>query len=299
MLPKNVTLIQNSTPVGSHDIKLVTQFLVKTLFFIAISFHPAAAQTIQHGTFFVAGFSADYAVVAIDSRETTTVGNNRSTNDRYCKIQPLFHNAFFFARGITSATDSQTQANIFDARDLAHSLYVQFGLGTTKFSELADTWATQMVAIYNTKPDEFARGAVQNIMADGFFVGLDQSGNIGFGGQIIKYNPLGFPRFVHNPEPRPAILSDPADSPIYVSGYFEIVREFMRGSPTKRAADVIAKIGPLQYTPDSVAALYSAIVKAVGDWTKEPGIGGDTATIILERGRSWRWYHRPDFCPEN
>jgi hypothetical protein len=36
----------------------------------------------------------------------------------------------------------------------------------------------------------------------------------------------------------------------------------------------------------------------VRDWSGDVGIGGDIATVILERGQKWRWFHRPSFCPE-
>jgi hypothetical protein len=274
--------------------KLVAKYLIKIFFFVTALSCAATAQVAQHGTYFVAGFSPDYAVVAIDSREMS----GGVVNDQYCKIQPLSRNAFFFARGVTSAVDNNTHSKIFDARDLAHSIYVQFGVGTVKFAQLAESWAILMKQIYETKPAEYARSAVHNIMSDGFFVGLDESGAIAFDGQKIIYQ-LAYPQFVNTPEPRPAAPTDPAVAPTYAAGFFEIIGEFANGGETDRAKEVIAKLGVLPPGPDAVAARYSAYVGAVRDWTKELGVGGEIAAIILERGQNWRWFHRPDFCPEN
>jgi len=51
--------------------------------------------------------------------------------------------------------------------------------------------------------------------------------------------------------------------------------------------------------PDTDATRYSSYVAAVRDWSGGKDIGGEVATIIVERGKGWRWFHRPDFCPEN
>ena len=184
---------------------------------------------IQYGTFFVAAFFKDYAVVAVDRRELS----GEHIDDRYCKIRPLWRNAFFLARGATSATDKATGAKIFDARNVAHSLYVQSGVGTTKFDELAEAWALKMTNIYNTRPAEYGLAAVDGIMTDGFFVGLDESGSVGFAGRRIKFQPQGLARFPVTREP--IDYTDPAIGPRYVSGYFQLMDEFKNGGQTERA----------------------------------------------------------------
>jgi hypothetical protein len=40
------------------------------------------------------------------------------------------------------------------------------------------------------------------------------------------------------------------------------------------------------------AAKSSMAVKAVMDWSNDPTIGGDIASIIIERGKKWRWFSR-------
>jgi hypothetical protein len=183
---------------------------------------------------------------------------------QYCKIWPLSPNAFFFARGVISAIDNNTNSSIFDARDIAKSVYVRFGNDTARIAEVAREWALQMESIYDGHPGEFARGAVDGIMADGFFVGLDMNGNVTFAGQNIQYQSLGLLPFVNAPEPM--VFRDPADAPTYVSGYQGIIDEFKIGHETERARGILAELGILQQGPDGVTARYAAYVAAVRDW---------------------------------
>lgn len=76
------------------------------------------------------------------------------------------------------------------------------------------------------------------------------------------------------------------------------MREFFDGGRTGRAKKLVSELGDNK-GPDADAARYSAYVAAVRDWSGDNGIGGEIAVTILERGKSWRWFHRPDFCPEN
>jgi hypothetical protein len=267
--------------------KLVTSDF-KFLFAVAAFLNPCAA----HATYFVAGFSAEYAVVAIDSRMLL----DQTVSDHYCKIRPLSKNAFFFARGSTSAFDDEEKKNVFDARDIAQGVFTRLGSDAST-AELAQVWAEQIKFIYEKRPIEFSRSAVDGLMTDGFFVGMDAGGKVTFSGQSIRYQQRDKARFFARPEP--VVFSDPSAGPRYVSGYQDLLREFRNGGKTKRAKMVLSRLDPAQRGPDAVAARYSAFVGAVRDWTGDQGIGGDIATIILERGKGWRWFHRPDFCPEN
>ena len=247
---------------------------------------PCAAQA----TYFLAGSSAEYAVVAIDSRMLL----GQTVNDRYCKIRPLSNNAFFFARGSTSAFDEEEKRNVFDARDVAQSVFDKFGPDATA-PELARGWADMMRSIYERRPVEFSRSAVDGLITDGFFVRTDAQGSVTFAGQSISNHRHGRTHFIGKPEP--IVFSDPSAGPKYVSGYTDIIREFRNGGKTQRAKRVLSRLDPAQQGPDAVAGRYSAFARAVRDWTGDKGIGGEIATIILEKGRGWRWYNRPDFCP--
>jgi len=50
--------------------------------------------------------------------------------------------------------------------------------------------------------------------------------------------------------------------------------------------------------PDALAIRLSAYAGAVRDWRGDSTIGGEIAVAILERSNGWRWFRRPEFCPE-
>jgi hypothetical protein len=64
----------------------------------------------------------------------------------------------------------------------------------------------------------------------------------------------------------------------------------------------VAEVKARQATVSGIdvwAVQSSMVVRAVMDWSNDPTIGGDIASVIIERGRKWRWFSRPAFCPEN
>jgi len=134
-------------------------------------------------------------------------------------------------------------------------------------------------------------------MSEGYFVGLYSSGDIAIAGRQINYEGGNSPGFRSVPK---SIVPDLRRDSTWAQGYFDILNEFADGGRTDRAKQVLkvlpaAEAGSL----DSEAALVTAFVTAVRDWSGDKGIGGDIATIVLERGKGWRWFRRPDFCPEN
>lgn len=265
--------------------------IVKVAVAVASLCQPAGAQIIRHGTYFVAGFFTDYGVVSIDSRERGKAG----INDQSCKIVLLSKDSFFFVQGVGSGSDMSGNV-VFDVRDIARSIYGQFGVGTPNYSLLAQTWASRMAAIYNSSPGSFAPSVVQGHIGDGFFVGIDTDGGVSFAGESVTYEPFRFPPFDIAPEPNP--VNGPFGAPTYVSGYPEIIREFKTGEETERAKQALSAVDVSLPIPDIIAARYSIYAASVRDWAGNNGIGGDIATIIIERGKGWRWFHRPTFCPE-
>ena len=270
------------------------KYAIRILLFSCPLSWSADAQVVQHGTHFVAALNADFAAVAIDSRQSTGV----VTNDRYCKIVPLSRNAFFFARGITSAIDNTTHASIYDAREIARQAYREFGIGTTRLDELSQLWARRMVEVYNTKPTEFGSNAVGGVMAEGVFVGVGADGMIAYGSRIIRYAQRTVAPFEIGQGPDDALPRDASQSAIYPGGYRELIEEFLSGGQTERAKKATAHLGPFRPGPDFAAAKVEVYVTAVRNWSGDRGIGGEIAVIVLERGQDLRWVKRPDFCPE-
>jgi hypothetical protein len=137
------------------------------------------------------------------------------------------------------------------------------------------------------------------IMIRGFFIGTDFDHKIAFRGGAIFYRWLTH-EFEIVPED---ILPLTANVPNFVhNGHLEIITEFNHAAPSDRAKKILdeddKKIESLS-APEAIATRLSSYVAAVRDWSDDADIGGDIATIILYRDKTWRWFHRPDFCPEN
>lgn len=270
----------------------------------------AFAQGFVHGTFFVFGLSSDFVTVAIDSRGTS-VGDRRGVNDRFCKIRPLSPKAFFFVEGavteirtltmtrttrtlFTTRTTKQTSTDtVFDSRETARQVYAA-AKGNDGIDGLAEKWGARTEAAL--KRVAFPPDFLKRPLTEGFFVGTNDGGDIAMASATIRYNADSKSHFGHSVQ-HFTPLAHVAD---YASAYPELVREFLHGGQTDRAKKIIADRGwaSLGDTADAEAARDIDIVGAVRDWSGNKTIGGDIAAIILERGKNWRWFHRPTFCPE-
>ena len=252
---------------------------------------------VSHGTFFIFGLSTDYAVVAIDSRGTITTTNRKNrVNDRFCKVRPLSPTAFFFSTGLDTAFYVATGREIFDTRDIANDVYANAGR-SSNFETMADKWATWSEAAY--RHATLMSAALKDPMAKGYFVGTKDDGEIGAGAATIGYHRDTAQHFSHTsegftPTAKPRV-EQPNGQPVR-----DIEHEFTAGGLTDRAKKIMQDVGwaTARSGPDTAALHLSTLVAAVRDWSGNDTIGGDIATIVLERGQPWRWFHRPDFCPE-
>jgi len=267
----------------------------------AVVAQAAAAQGLQHGTYFIAAITTDYVVVAIDSRLSIDGVARHSVNDGYCKIRPLSSNSFFFASGIIAAVD--TNSRIFDAGNIARDVYGQFNTRMDNFDYLSESWAIQMENTYKSNFSLFPPNSlVAHTMIKGFFVGTDNEGNIAVSGATIKYQPLpGFPLRGFSIISEHVVPSDPEHASLLYEGYSKIIEE-ITDAESERAKKTMAEperkiVGRSKL--DAVAIRLASYAAAVRDWSGDPTIGGKIAVVILERGKDWRWFQRPDSCPDN
>jgi hypothetical protein len=273
------------------------------LFCFALSARAAFAQDVAHGTFYLFGISSDFVVVAIDSRKTTKTAAKDLINDRSCKIKPLSPTAFFFSAGLESGVAMATGKILYETRDIAKDVFAGAG-GTRDFTNLAETWASRMETTVRKLPPSpsvmkamMAKGYF--VGARGFFVGTLADGDIGIGAGTLTYHAEGKVHFSHSAEaitptatPRVAQSAD--------QRALDVESEFANGGQTDRAKKIIHDNGwaLIGVGADAQARRFENIVAAVRDWSGNPAIGGDIAVIILERGKTVRWFHRPDYCPE-
>jgi hypothetical protein len=73
------------------------------------------------GTYYIAMFSNDFAVVSIDSRSTDPLHPETPPNDQYCKILPLSDDLVFFGTGMVAAKENNKV--ILDAEESARDVY--------------------------------------------------------------------------------------------------------------------------------------------------------------------------------
>jgi hypothetical protein len=261
--------------------------------------HAAAAQEFSHGTFFIFALSSDYAVVAIDSRETIRVKSMKDRfNDAICKIRPLAPNAFFFSAGLDRIFNELNEREVVDVRNIASDAYANAGR-PPNFEDLANKWATWTEASIRHAREFMSPQALKDPMSKGYFVGTKDNGELTADAATIHYQADSAALFSHTPESfvptaKPH-LDQPADKPL-----IDIESEFANGGQSERAKKVMQDIGwaTAGNGADATASRVSTLVTAVRDWSGNDNIGGDIATIILERSQPWRWFHRPVFCPE-
>jgi hypothetical protein len=277
---------------------LVIKQFARTLPFAVMLSRAAVAQdvSVSHGTFFLFGISTDFAVVAIDSRGTIETKTRNRIDDRFCKIRPLSRNAFFFFAGVGMLFRGGTGNVTFDTRDVAKDVYANSG-NSRDFGGMAEKWALRTENSFRRA--NLAPSLLKETMTRGYFVGTKDDGAIDAGAETIAYHADAAQHFTHTPEHFTLTARPYTQQPVDKS-VRDIEQEFANGGQTERAKKIIQdrEWAKMANGPDAAAVRLSSLVTAVRDWSGNDKIGGDIATIILERGKDWRWFHRPDFCPE-
>ncbi len=142
---------------------------------------------------------------------------------------------------------------------------------------------------------EIAESTSNKTIVKGLFIGISRSNRMALAQAELTYADGHINSYLNYHEPAGNLTA------IFQGGHPEIIEELDRGT-TERAKARIAEIKTRQATLPSVegwAAKSSMAAKAVIDWSNDPTIGGDIASIIIERGKKWRWFRRPTFCKEN
>ena len=248
------------------------------------------------GTYYIAIFSDDFAIVSIDSRTTDPLRPEVPPNDKYCKIVPLSDDLIFFSTGLVAAKEDNRV--MLDAAEAAREVYATAS-HPTDLGELIDRWDihirpsyTKMIMMHPEIADIFSKKPI----IDGLFIGISRSNRMALAQAELTYTTDGQINTHLN-------YHEPAGNGIEIfhGGHPEIIEELDRGM-TGRARAKIAKMKARQARASGVDVLAdksSMAVKAVMDWSNDPTIGGDIASIIIERGKKWRWFSRPTFCTEN
>jgi hypothetical protein len=229
------------------------------------------------GTFFFVYVEEGFAVAAIDSRQT--IGTER--RDDVCKITPLDEFTIFLSQGIAMSEKFNTSA-------IARRKFTNKGSDIDVY-KLACDWATEMTKhieeLYASDRD-FVR-QMKPDAAGAILLGHDTMGPVRAAqAQIQESNGTVFN----------LVRSIPSHTYSYTS-YKEIIDEVL-ACRTDRAKALYHSYRSTGGASDW-AVRAQLCVRAVVDWAGDQEVGGEVATIVLEQGRRWRWFHRPAFYPED
>ena len=268
--------------VFSH-IRIITKKLCQM--FTVITFLGGCPYS--QASYYVAEVSEDFIVVAMDSRSTPVMGVG-PPSDGYCKITPLSDDVIFFEFGYIS------KPYVFDAKEMAINTYIS-SPSNHYFAQMLTIWAGQLLEIYRLLDETVPSLRIYfdgKPWIDGFLGGVNENGKIELDWINISLDPIiGF-----------SVTKNTVQAGYLVhGGHVEIISEFDHGGRTDRARTLLAKIssdGSDRSLAEKSAIKSQAFVEAVRDWSGDVTIGGEVAVLILERGKKWRWFKHPNFCPE-
>jgi hypothetical protein len=237
---------------------------------------------------------SNYLALAIDSRRTEDSPAGHFIFDDQCKIVPLSNRDVFIAEGIISSADRRAQ--VFDGFRIAAESYQQ----TTPSSDLrsvatlwADTVKVPLSALYQFYSTLFDKRHDNEIVV-GYFLGFDNSDTLAAFAAKVLHDKASNSFSTH-------IQSIPQNA-YTMLGPEVLVDEFMAGI-TPRARAVRQRMNsefPGKSQEEQQMIRLQFLVQTIPLWANDPGSGGDIAQMIFEaKTQGWRWFHRPDFCPEH
>jgi hypothetical protein len=149
-----------------------------------------------------------------------------------------------------------------------------------------------MIEDYKTYSDKLI--IPSNTIIEGFFAGSNPNGIFGIYGESISGKPVDASAQPLNYEITSHNRFDMASSP-------DILREFETGGTTDWAKNALLLLDLEtrgKGAADSLALRYETMV-TLASQSGDPRIGGQPAVMTMDRSDPvWRWFHRPDYCPQ-
>jgi hypothetical protein len=270
----------------------VTQYLLGLIGINAVLLWAGMAiADVRHGTYFAFIDLPDYAAVAIDSR-VTSGGDFR---DDVCKLFPLSERAIFFSAGIYDGRDREGSVT-FSPHAAAREVFDLSASHST--SDIAEQWAhtvVEQIKVLYALNREIVEHNEDGFITRGVFAEESNSEGVvayqstitrSYNGKTVDFG------FTKERIPKGYFLG---------LGHTEVVEPILHNGPDAWAKQIhdqiLAKTAGIAGPPEKAAIWASAVTQAVIDRAGDAHIGGQVASIILERGHNWRWFRRPDFCP--
>jgi hypothetical protein len=281
----DIMTIQSHRYLSLH--KLLYLLIIETV----IHQYPARANTI-----IAALRGSDFLVVAADSRTIDAAGNQ---NDQTCKIAQLDARSFFASSGLKGNSDPTTIR--FDVMEQAKIHY----LATIPLSDNADIWANTVQCLYQNQPNLWKEETINGMRAvagygDAVTYGIFGRSNDHLDATVVKIkywrNPITI-MFDHRPPeqlPENRWMFWGSDTgPIFVNNLLRgdnaTTSQWLLQSHKQAAIFGYGEVDTYAFE------LKGAIERAI-DSGIDPGIGGEVAVLVIERGRAARWFSPTSAC---
>jgi hypothetical protein len=241
------------------------------------------------GTFYFFDHTDRHMVVAIDSRDNLVGGEKPIHSDDACKVIPLDRRTVFFSYGLSGAErprfDVYERAKRAVAARRGRPLASAVRYWAAQVRRDLGRWMRQNPAVWN----QIREGNPSLPYLEKGYFARDE-------GTLSLYGVAFVPSKTPPYSTRPVIerLGKTERS----VGKEELLSEIL-GDRSERAHAVNAEIqaqGDDRPEIERLAVKLQLTTQAILRWADDERIGGDVAVMILEKGRRWRWFHRPDAC---
>jgi hypothetical protein len=282
----------NSSSIAGHAYKRI----IRKIAYAAVGYALVSAQSplgrerFIHGTYFAFYYNGAEAIFAADSRAYV----DRQLSNEYCKVIPLSPSRMFAGLGVVAANGN----NAFNSDEIARSVGKRMGNDAATL-DIVGAWETEVIDALD-KASLSRRDVLVNFqqhigdITTGVFASKEIDSVVMYKDtiKIINTNEdkLRFIGSVERIAPHP-------DIPFWTFGMDALFLEFMRDT-SERAHKANEA---LQFNPATGiaadAAKLEAVVKFVIKWSGDTYVGGTVPVLILDRD-GIKWFHRPNFCPE-
>jgi hypothetical protein len=214
------------------------------------------------GTIGVYVYTTDLFAVSMDSR---IVKEGKTISDGYCKILPLSDAAFFFAIGKVMSDEP----GLVDAYAFARQAFAE---RTSDPISVDHKWADLMTQGF------LKAGTQAGHLATGVFVWRTASSHLLV--RTMQINDIG-----DRIDATQATITPP-----WISGtgkHRELIQEFLdeQSDRVKARLEQMRQENVGKSIPDQNALKTRVIAQAAIDWLNDSAIGGEVATLVMERGK--------------
>jgi hypothetical protein len=269
-------------------------YIVVFYAFLSYHFEALAAPIAGDGTILIVDHILPaYIILGAEARATDNISNGYDRKD-VCKIRRLDDHAAFASSGRSTLRANSTV--LYDAWSIAQDAF----LPGDNLTNVAQRWAvateTAYYSAYVRAGEAVLRGLVPESVVTGVF-----AGGINFGAVtvVIKYRrDSSTISFYHDPPSAVTGIIRRFSTPIGMEGLQEVLHGESDRAKAKRD-EIRTAINERKYqTGDAEAFKIDMAIDAALLWSdgRDPKIGGEISTLILENNESIKWFHESKIC---